>query len=98
MVKKLAQTPSAPPAPVRTREQLMDDRAAADFAKMSRINDDRTVETRIMTERGARFEAQPSERNSAPQAVSLADMTFSQAGEARFGNSAYMRSRRGRPG
>jgi hypothetical protein len=38
MPKKPARAPAAPPAPVKTREQLMDERAAADFAKMDAVN------------------------------------------------------------
>jgi hypothetical protein len=86
---------SAPPAPVKTltREQLMDQRAAADFAKMDRINGDKTLEFKIMTERGPRFEPQPSQRNAAAASIPSADLTFSRVG-GDFANSAYMRSRR----
>jgi hypothetical protein len=94
MPKKSAKSPAAPPAPVKTREQLMDERAAADFAKMDRVNSDKSVEHQIMNEGGRRFEPQPSDRNVASQAVNLFDLTFSQVGEARFGGSNYMRARK----
>jgi hypothetical protein len=72
----------------------MDERAAADFAKMDRINSDRTIENRIMNERGPCFEPQPSEKNRASQAVfTNNDLTFSRVG-GDFANSAYMRARR----
>jgi hypothetical protein len=61
---------------------------------MDRINADKSIEHRIMNDRGRRFEPQPSDRNAASQAVNLFDMTFSQYGEARFGGSAFMRSRK----
>ena len=63
-------------------------------AAMDRINADKSIEHRIMNDRGRRFEPQPSDRNAASQAVNLFDMTFSQYGEARFGGSAFMRSRK----
>jgi hypothetical protein len=87
--------PAALPAPVKTltREQLMDQRAAADFAHMAKINSDRTLEYKIMTEPGPRFEPQPSQRNAAAAAIPSADLTFSRVG-GDFANSAYMRSRR----
>ncbi len=92
MPKKPAAIPPAPPAPAKTREQLMDERAAADFAAMDRINNDRSIEHRIMTEPGARFEPQPS--NVASQGVRLDDMTFSQVGETQYGGSNFMKARR----
>jgi hypothetical protein len=85
--------PSAPPAPAKTREQLMDERAAADFAAMDKINSDRTIEYKIMTEPGPRFEPQPSQRNAAAVSIPSADLVFSRIG-GDFANSAYMRSRR----
>jgi hypothetical protein len=63
-------------------------------AAMDRVNNDKTIENRIMTERGARFEPVPSDRNAASQGVNLFDMTFSQYGEQRFGGNPYVRSRR----
>jgi hypothetical protein len=96
MTKKPAKTPAASPAPVRTltREQLMDQRAAADFEKMNRIDQDKSIEYRIMNERGPSFEPQPSERNRSSQAVfTNNDLTFSRVG-GDFANSAYMRARR----
>jgi hypothetical protein len=82
--------------PPLTREELMDERAAADFAKMDRVNSDKSIEFKIMNERDLTnpLAPKPSEKNSAGQAVNLFDLTFSQTGEARFGNSAYMHSRR----
>jgi hypothetical protein len=91
---KPTKTSAALPAPVKTREQLMDERAAANFAAMDKINNDRTIEHRIMNERGPCFEPQPSERNGASQATfTNADLTFSRVG-GNFANSAYMRARR----
>ena len=90
-MSKPAKTASKPPL---TREQLMDQRAAADFAHMAKINSDRTIEYRIMNERGPCFEPVPSEKNRASQATfTNADLTFSRVG-GDFANSAYMRSRR----
>jgi hypothetical protein len=85
-----AKTSSKPPL---TREQLMDQRAAADFAAMDRINNDRALEHKIMTERGPRFEPQPSQRNAAAASIPSADLTFSRVG-GDLANSLYMRSRR----
>jgi hypothetical protein len=87
--------PSAPPAPAKTltREQLMDQRAAAAFAAMDKINSDRTLEFKIMTEPGSCFEPQPSQRNAAAASIPSADLVFSRVG-GDFANSAYMRSRR----
>jgi hypothetical protein len=77
-----------------TREQLMNQRAAADFAAMDRINSDRSIEFRIMNERGPRFAPQPSERNGSSQASFTNDaLRFSRVG-GDFANSLYMRSRR----
>jgi hypothetical protein len=82
MTRKSAKSPTAPPAPTKTREQLMDERAAADFAKMDRINQDRTVEYRVMNERDPNpLGPVPSEKNRASQAVNLFDRVFSQVGE-----------------
>jgi hypothetical protein len=89
-MSKPAKTASKPPL---TREQLMDQRAAADFAAMDKINNDRSIERRIMTERGPRFEPQPSERNAAAASIPSADLVFSRVG-GDFANSTYMRSRR----
>jgi hypothetical protein len=95
MSKKPTKTSAAPPPPTLTREQQMDVRAAADFAKMDRINSDRSIEYRIMNERDPNpLGPQPSEKNRASQGVNLFDLTFSQAGESQFGNSNFMRSRR----
>jgi hypothetical protein len=96
MTKKPAKTPAALPAPVKTREQLMDERAAADFAKMDRINSDRSVEFRVMNERDPNpLGPVPSEKNRASQATfTNADLTFSQVGESRYGGGNYMRARR----
>ena len=82
--------------PTLTREQLMDERAAADFAAMEKVNSDRTIEQRIMTEPGFPWEPQPSEKNRAPDTVSPnADLTFSRAGERQYGNSSFMRVAQG---
>jgi hypothetical protein len=89
-MSKPAKTALKPPL---TREQLMDQRAAADFAAMDKINNDRSIEHRIMTERGPRFEPQPSERNAAAASIPSADLVFSRVG-GDFANSTYMRSRR----
>jgi hypothetical protein len=94
MTKKPAKTPAAPPAPVKTREQAMDLAARKTFEKMDAVNSNKSIENRIMNERGWRFEPQPSDRNAASQEVNLFDMTFSQVGEARFGGSAFMWARR----
>jgi hypothetical protein len=95
MSKKSVKTPSAPAAPVKTREQLMDERAAADFAAMDKVNNDRSIEHRIMNAPDMNpLAPKPSGRNRASQGVDLFDMTFSQYGETRSGNSAFMRSRR----
>jgi hypothetical protein len=96
MSKKPAAISPAPPSKPLTREQIMDQRAAADFAKMDRINSDRTVEYRVMNERDPNpLGPVPSERNRASQAVfTNSDLTFSQVGESHFGGSNYMRSRR----
>jgi hypothetical protein len=88
--------PSAPPAPAKTltREQLMDQRAAADFAAMDKINSDRTLEYKIMNERDPNpLAPQPSQRNAAAASIPSADLMFSRVG-GDFANSAYMRSRR----
>jgi hypothetical protein len=80
-----------------TREQAMNIAAARTFAEMDRVNSDRSIEYRIMTEAGARFEPQPSQGNSGSQAGGFAgvnsDLTFARAG-ARYGHTSYMRSRR----
>jgi hypothetical protein len=91
MAKKSA--PSAPPAKPLTREQQMDLNAARDFAAMDKINSDRSLEYKLMTEPGPKFEPQPSDRS---QVVGLDQMTFSRLGETdpRIANSAFMRSRR----
>jgi hypothetical protein len=92
----MSKKPSAPPVPAKTltREQLMDQRAAADFAKMDRINGDKTLEFKIMTERDPNpLAPQPSQRNAAAASIPSADLTFSRVG-GDFANSAYMRSRR----
>jgi hypothetical protein len=94
LVKRVAQ--QSKPKPL-TREQLMDQRAAADFAHLAKINSDRSIEYRIMNEPGGRFEPQPSERNAAAGGGTIADlnadMTFARAG-ARYGHTTFMRSRR----
>jgi hypothetical protein len=96
-MSKPAKTPAAPLAPVKTltREQIMNQRAAADFAAMDKVNQDRSIEYAIMNAPSLNpLEPQPSERNSASQApFSNADLTFSRVG-GDFANSAYMRSRR----
>jgi hypothetical protein len=95
MPKKPAAISPAPPSKPLTREQIMDQRAAAAFAKMDRINQDRSIEYRVMNERDPNpLGPVPSEKNRASQAVNLFDMTFSQAGESQYGNSNFMRSRR----
>jgi hypothetical protein len=94
MTKNSTKTPAAPPASVLTREQQMDARAAADFAKMNAVNSDKSIEFRVMNEPGPCFEPQPSERNASSQAVfTNNDLRFSRVG-GDFANSAYMRSRR----
>jgi hypothetical protein len=91
-MSKPVKTSSKPPL---TREQAMDIRARADFAKMDKVNQDRSIEFRVMNERDPNpLGPVPSERNRASQAVNLFDMTFSQVGESRFGGSNYMRARR----
>jgi hypothetical protein len=91
-MSKPAKTASKPPL---TREQIMDAAAAKTFAEMDKINNDRSVEYRIMNERDPNpLGPVPSEKNRASQAVNLFDMTFSQAGETQYGNSNFMRSRR----
>ena len=91
-MSKPAKTALKPPL---TREQAMDIRARADFAKMDRINSDRTVEYRVMNERDPNpLGPVPSERNRAGQATfTNDDLRFSRVG-GDFANSAYMRSRR----
>jgi hypothetical protein len=92
LVKRVAQPlPVAQPklsAPAVARS------GAETMAAMDRINSDKSIEYQVMNERGPRFEPQPSERNSAGQAVNLFDMTFSDYGARHFGGSNYMRSRR----
>jgi hypothetical protein len=91
---KPAKTASKPPL---TREQAMDIRARADFAKLNRINSDRSLEYKIMNERDLTnpLGPVPSERNRALSgAVPSADLTFSQAGATGFANCNFMRSRR----
>jgi hypothetical protein len=68
---KPAKTASKP----LTREQAMDIAARKTFAKMDAVNSDKSIEYRIMSEGGRRFEPQPSERNSASQGVNLFDLT-----------------------
>jgi hypothetical protein len=84
------------PTPL-TREQAMDIAAAKTFAEMDAVNNDRSIEHRIMTEGGARFEPQPSARNSTSPATGFAglnaDMTFARGG-TKYGHTSYMRSRR----
>jgi hypothetical protein len=66
-------------------------------AAMDRVNNDRSIENRIMTERGPRFEPQPSDRNAASTggfAGINADLTFSRIAGTQFGSSNYIRSRR----
>jgi hypothetical protein len=87
----------ASPKPL-SREELMNAAAAKTFAEMDRVNNDRSVEYRIMNEPDINpLAPKPSERNRAPQGGTLADLncdlTFSRAG-ARFGHTDYMRSRR----
>jgi hypothetical protein len=95
LVKRVAQ--KAQPKPL-TREQLMDIAARKTFAEMDRVNSDRSIEYRIMTEGGGRFEPQPSEKNCVPGGVTIADLnadlTFSRVAGTPFGGSTYMRSRR----
>jgi hypothetical protein len=101
--KKPAATPVAAAAPVvvKSREQLMDEAAAKTFREMDAVNQDKTIEHRIMTERDIMnpLGPVPSARNAAPGVVNLFDLTFSQAGatDPRLANSAYMQARR-RPG
>jgi hypothetical protein len=98
MSKKPAKIPSVPPAPVKTREQLMDERAAADFAKMDRINSDKSIEYRVMNEPDPNpLGPVPSEGNRAPQAsfASLNEgLTFSGISASSFAGSNYVKSRR----
>jgi hypothetical protein len=90
---KPAKPSSKPPL---SREEVMDRRAAADFAKMDRINQDRTIEYRIMNERDPNpLGPVPSEKNRASQATfTNADLTFSRVGATDYGNSLYMQARR----
>jgi hypothetical protein len=94
LVKRVAQQSKSKPL---TREEQMDIAARKTAAEMDKINYDRSIEYRIMNERGGRFEPQPSERNSGSQAGGFpginSDLTFSRAG-ARYGHTNYMRSRR----
>jgi hypothetical protein len=91
-MSKPAKTSSKPPL---TREQLMDQRAAADFAAMDKVNQDKSIEFKIMNERDPNPLAPvPSEKNRTSQRVNIFDLTFSQADESQFGNSNFMRSRR----
>jgi hypothetical protein len=73
----------------------MDARAAADFAAMDKVNQNRSIEYRVMNERDPNpLGPVPSEKNRASQATfTNADLTFSRVG-GDFANSAYMRSRR----
>ena len=89
-VQPAAQIPLERPKPVPP--QVKD--GATTKAQMDRINADKSLEYRIMNDRGARFEPVPSDRNAASQGVNLFDMTFSQYGEQRFGGNPYVRSRR----
>ena len=89
-VQPAAQIPLERPKPVPPVARS----GAETKAAMDRVNNDKTIENRIMTERGARFEPVPSDRNAASQGVNLFDMTFSQYGEQRFGGNPYVRSRR----
>jgi hypothetical protein len=94
LVKRVAQ--KIEPKPL-TREQLLDIAARKTFAEMDAVNNDRSLEYRIMSEGGGRFEPQPSEKNSGSQAGGFAginsDLTFSRAG-AQYGHTTFMRSRR----
>jgi hypothetical protein len=94
--KPALSSPAAPSAPVKTREQLMDERVARDFAAVDRINNDKSIEYKIMNERDPNpLGPVPSERNSSSSgAVPSADLTFAQAGATAFANSNFMRSRR----
>jgi hypothetical protein len=90
-VKPAAQIPLGPrpkPVPPVAKD------GATTKAQMDRVNSDKSIESQIMNDRGRRFEPQPSEKNSASQAVNIFDMTFSQYGERHFGGNAYVRSRR----
>ena len=93
LVKRVAKEQPKP----LTREQLMDIAARKTAAEMDRVNQDRSLEHKIMNEPGGRFEPQPSERNAASQGGTLADLnadlTFGRAG-ARYGHTDYMKSRR----
>jgi hypothetical protein len=95
MTKKPAKTPAASAVPVKTREQLMDAAARKTFEAMDRVNNDKSLEYKIMNERDINpLAPRPSDRNAASEAVDLSDLTFSQAGETRFGNSPFMWARR----
>jgi hypothetical protein len=66
-------------------------------ADINRLNADRSIENEVMNAPGG-WGAQPSEKNRTGQVSGFAginaDLTFSQYGEQRFGNSAFMRSRK----
>jgi hypothetical protein len=93
LVKRVARKPQPKPL---TREQAMDIAAAKTNAEMDAVNNDKSIEYRIMNERDPMnpLAPVPSERNSASQGVQLNDMTFSRAGETQYGNSNFMRARR----
>ena len=64
-VQPAAQIPLERPKPVPP--QVKD--GATTRAQMDHVNADRTIENKVMTERGARFEPSPSDRNAASQGV-----------------------------
>jgi len=64
-VQPAAQIPLERPKPVPP--QVKD--GATTKAQMDRINADKSLEYRIMNDRGARFEPVPSDRNAASQGV-----------------------------
>jgi hypothetical protein len=97
--KLVAQVKLAPPvvqpklnAPAVARS------GAETMTAMDRVNQDKSVEYRIMNQRDERnpLAPVPSERNAAPQvgfAAINADLTFSRIA-ATHGNSSYVRSRK----
>jgi hypothetical protein len=67
-------------------------------ADIDRLNADKTIEHRVMNDRGRRFEPAPSEKNNQSQAGGFAginaDLTFSRIAASPFGSSSYVRSRK----
>jgi hypothetical protein len=67
-------------------------------ADIDRLNADKTIEHRVMNDRGRRFEPAPSEKNNQSQAGGFAginaDLTFSRIAASPFSGCSYVRSRR----